>query len=231
MAKSGAAVTRVGGGFLVKMAGRLFRRAGRRAGGGPGRGSTRYLPWSGSGRHVGAPQSKWAEEAYERISRTTGDTRRIADNTGIDKGVLDRIKRHIFQTEHRGVAVGPNQFADGRFAPMDHIADLWQKAEKGTLSPDEAVQFRRWAAHEGVESRLMEQGMPYRSGHPSAWDDGLGWPTAQHHGAHDLAPNEGSRGPFSHYPNMLGRDEPDIEIADDLSNIDDVVRTITGGGR
>jgi hypothetical protein len=36
------------------------------------------------------------------------------------------------------------------------------------------------------------------------------------------------RDPFAHWPS-LGRDKPGITIADDLSNLDDVVRLIQGG--
>lgn len=186
------------------------------------------LPYYGAGR-VDSPQSPMAERAYEQIRNTTGDTERIAQNTGIRQDVLDRVKKHLFETEHRNVPVGPNDLRNGRFAEMDHIADLWQKADRGTLSGDEAERFRRLMAHEGVESRLMQDGMPYRSAHPDAWDEeGTYWPSSDHFGAHDVSPHETASDPFRAWPRM-GLEHPGIELNDDLSNLDDVIAAINRG--
>jgi hypothetical protein len=147
-----------------------------------------------------------AGQAYERIRGTTGDTQRIADNTGIDKSVLDREKSHLFEQEH----------------------DLWEKADAGTLSPTERAQFQGLMQHESVESRLMAQGMPYRSSDPGAWDDGVNWPSAEHYGAHDLSPH--ATRPDDPWFGWNGMGFPDppptTPIARDLSNIDDVVTEV-----
>ena len=55
---------------------------------------------------------------------------------------------------------------------MERTAHLWTKATKGTLTSGEHDEFRALVAHEYVESRLMEAGMPYRSTDPGAWLDG-----------------------------------------------------------
>jgi hypothetical protein len=188
---------------------------------------------SSGARDVGHPSADDVA-AYNRIRANPHDTGRIAQNTGIDQRTLDRVKKHLFLDEH-DVQTGPGLTERGRFTPDGKIADLWDKAEKGTLSPKEQEQFKRLMAHEYIESHLMERGMPYRSDHPDYWNSpdygpGVAAPSASHHGAHDLAPNEGGRGPFSHY-GMMGRDGPDVSIADDLSNLDDVVESIWRGGR
>jgi len=185
------------------------------------------VPWSGA-RYIEKVDPADAR-VYERIREAAGDTGRIADNTGIPKSRLDQIKEHVFHREHE-VPVGPGQTTRGNFSPDSDIADLWPKATNGTLSPEEAERFRRLMAHEYVESRLMEQGLPYRSSHPRAYDaDLVNRPTAQHHGAHDLAPHaDASRDAFGHW-DWLGRDHPGIDIAPDLSNLDDIVEIIMKG--
>ena len=134
-----------------------------------------FLPFSGSD-FVGDADSDQAVEMYEKIRGETGDTAKIAENTGFDKDLLDRVKQHIFFDTHE-IAVGPDTFKTGRFAPFDQTADLWQKATEGNLSPDELVLFRRWLSHEGVESQLMAEGIPYLSEHPGSWEDGISWST------------------------------------------------------
>ena len=168
---------------------------------------------------------------YDQIRNTAGDTGRIADNTGIPQSRLDQVKDHLFHREH-DLPTGPGQTQRGNFSPDSDIADLWPKAEAGTLTPEEAQRFHRLMAHEYVESSLMNNGMPYRSSDPGAWDPVLGnRPTPQHHGAHDLAPHaDASRDPFGHW-DAMGREHPGVtEIAPDLSNLDDIIRRILGGG-
>jgi hypothetical protein len=188
---------------------------------------------SSGSRDVGNPSPEDVA-AYNRIRANPHDTPRIAQNTGLPQNVLDRAKRHLFLDEHR-VQMGPHTTEVGRFTPDKRVADLWEKAERGTLSPQEHQQFKKLMAHEYVEANLMDRGLPYRSDHPDYWNHpdygpGVGVPSAAHHGAHDLAPNEGGLGPFSHYGRM-GRDVPDVSIADDLSNLDDVIESIWRGGR
>lgn len=188
------------------------------------------VPWSGA-RYVDNVDPGDAR-VYDQIRNNVGDTSRIADNTGIPQSKLDQVKDHIFHREH-DLPTGPGQTQRGNFSPDSEIADLWPKAEAGTLTPDEAARFNRLMAHEYVESSLMNNGMPYRSADPGAWDPVLGnRPTPQHHGAHDLAPHaDPTRDPFGHWERSLGRDHPGVtEIAPDLSNLDDIIRHILGGG-
>jgi hypothetical protein len=183
--------------------------------------------WSGA-RYVDEVDPPTAL-AYEHIRADTGDVGAIAGNLEVNPSIVDRVKQHLFLDEH-DIPTGPAQVGHGNFTPDARVADLWSKARNGALHADEAAEFRRLLSHEYVESNLMEQGLPYRSSDPGAYDtDGLNWPTAQHHGAHDLAPLVNhQRDPFAHWPS-LGRTPPDITIADDLSNLDDVVRLIQGG--
>lgn len=175
-----------------------------------------------------------AAAAYERIRGRPDDTARIAENTGYDQSLLDRVKSHVFVAEH-DVEVGPGETVRGRFAPQDEAGRLWEKATKGPLSGDEADLFRGWLAHEGVESSLMRDGMPYRSADPSAWvrpfdddDDLMNKPNPEHFGAHDLSPNAWDyKRPFKQW-SLLGLPKPEISIAPDLSNLDDVVGLIRG---
>ncbi len=101
---------------------------------------------------------------------------------------MDQIKDHIFNREYE-LPTGPGQTQRGNFSPDSEFVDLWPKAEAGTLTPEKAERFHPLMAHEYVESSLMNNGIPYRSIHPDAWDPELGFrSTPQHHGAHDLAP-------------------------------------------
>jgi len=183
--------------------------------------------WSGA-RYVDEVDPATAR-AYDNIRLDSGDVTAIADNLGIDPSIIDRVKQHLFLQEH-DIPTGPGQVGHGNFTPDPRVADLWTKARNGALDADEAAEFRRLMSHEYVEGNLMQQGLPYRSSNPGAYDeDGLNWPTADHHGAHDLAPLVNhQRDPFAHWPS-LGREKPDITIADDLSNLDDVIRLIQGG--
>ncbi|MBB6174847.1 hypothetical protein HNR23_004907 [Nocardiopsis mwathae] len=172
-------------------------------------------------KFVDTPESEWAARSYEAIRDSSRDVQSISRNTGIDKNVLDRMKNHIFFREHDGVAGPPDgTLRDGRFAPMQHIADLWLKAEKGTLDASESTRFRHLVMHEAVESRLMETGIPYRHRDPSAWEDGTYWPSKDRHGAHDIAPLEHKHdNPFILW-GKYGYGRPPFDLAADLSNLD-----------
>ncbi|MEU6966268.1 hypothetical protein AB0A71_00755 [Kitasatospora aureofaciens] len=201
----------------------------------PGGGSSRrpgrtpegpeYLPRTGGSDYIDPPQSESTQRNYEKIRQTTGDTERIAANTGYDLGVLNRIKAHIFENVHTGVSVPPDgRPATGRFAPMDHIADMWFKAEAGTLTPAESTKFFRWACHEGIESILMAppHNLPYRQGY---WEDGVHWPEPGNWGAHEVSPHETREDAFFAW-DRLGLTRPDFPIAGDLSNLDEIAALI-----
>lgn len=184
---------------------------------------------------VGAGGSRYAEDistpeeiaAYDAIAARTDDIASIAGNLGIGADVVARVKQHLFFDVHE-IPTGPGQTARGNFSPMAEISDPWIAAAEGRLAGDELASFKRLLSHEYVEARLMEQGLPYRSAHPDAYDAVKGFePTPEHFGAHDLAPlGDHGRAPFAIYDRVLGLDTPRLDIADDLSNLDDVVAEI-----
>ncbi|MEU8611198.1 hypothetical protein AB0C29_24755 [Actinoplanes sp. NPDC048791] len=173
-----------------------------------------------------------AADAYRRIRDSADDTPLAAANTGIDEGVIERMRQNLFVQQH-DVSLVPNQVERGYFTPVERIADLWDGATRGTLSPDDMAAFRNLAAHEYVENRLMEAGLPYRSSHPDAFDaDGDPIINRDHPGAHDLAPNEWRpNAPLDHW-RVFGLDGSGLQMADDLSNLDEVVdAALRGLGR
>ncbi len=191
-----------------------FRALNRGSGGSAASGG-----WSGA-RYVAATTPE-AADAYAAIRANTEDVRSIAGNTNIHESVIALVKNHLFLSEH-DIPVGPNQVERGNFTPDEHIADLWQGAEKGTLSEGDADEFRSLLSHEYVESRLMESGLPYRSAHPASWDEeGDIVFNPSHFGAHEAAPT--SSGASLRHWRALGLTAPAEPIAPDLSNIDNVV--------
>lgn len=174
-------------------------------------------------RYVDVPESAQALDRYKEIRADDGDVDRIAANTGFDRNVVDEIKQHIFFREHADIASLPDgRLRSGRFAPMDHIADLWRKAETGTLDASEANAFRRLVAHEYVEARLMQEGVPYRSRDPKLWHDDYYMPTRHNNGAHDLAPLNWKDEGFALWEKWgIPKPDPDrdFRLADDMSNL------------
>jgi len=180
--------------------------------------------WSGAGYiERSTPE---AEAAYAAIRANTGDVSSIARNTAIDKRIVAQVKNHLFMTEH-DVPIGPHQIAHGYFTPNDYVAELWNKAERGSLSKTDQNDFRSLLAHEYVESRLMEDGMPYRSADPATWEDGRIEFNLAYVGAHEVAPLS-STGSLRLWP-ALGLTPPERPLAPDLSNIDDVVNAARKG--
>ncbi|MEV5592890.1 hypothetical protein [Streptomyces sp. NPDC052496] len=174
------------------------------------------------------PPDEKAAKVYARIRATTDDVPKIAENYGIDPAIVERAKQNLFLDKHDVYnGPGPENFKKGvYFAAYDEIADLWTKAEKGTLKGDEGS-FRGMIIHEYVEARLLEAGMPFTSGHPSAWAEVRDWGNG-HVGAHDVAPISfrgaplTAKGTLALWPKM-GLTPPEVAIADDLSNLDVVV--------
>ncbi|GAB4211633.1 MAG: hypothetical protein OHK0022_46410 [Roseiflexaceae bacterium] len=172
-------------------------------------------------RYIEEPLPEDAK-TYKRIVARTDDVQDIAERYNIPEDYLARVKQHLFHTEHE-MALTPDDVRKGLFTPDPEIAYLWEGATKGTLNAKDQASFRRLISHEYVESNLMELGVPYRSGHPNAFEEapygGLrNEPTPQHHGAHDLSPNFGSE-PFSHWENKLGRSSEGLSLSDDLSDL------------
>lgn len=188
-------------------------------------------PYTGAGslspEEMEAREAAEAAAAYERIRGATGDTQRISENTGIDEGVLSRVKNHLFEQEHELPMPPDGHLVTQRFTPDKAISDLWEKADAGTLTAQEREQFQALMQHESVESSLMAQGLPYRSADPGAWDDGINWPSAEHYGAHDLAPHAAyADDPWRGWRSMGFGDPPTTPIARNLSNTDAVISEI-----
>ncbi|WP_116247465.1 hypothetical protein [Nocardiopsis sp. FIRDI 009] len=184
--------------------------------------------------YIEIPDSVEHAKAYERIREATGDVEAISELTGVDRGVVNRIKEHIFLRDH-DVAVGANEVSRGRFTPMGHIANWWEQATQGKVPDSEKEFFRRWIEHEAIESKLMEWGMPYNSSHPSNWEwddvyeEVVYRPNSEYYGAHDVSRSEGKADPFGHY---RGRwNEPDIALNEDLTNAEEVALAIFEGYR
>ncbi|MFE7617769.1 hypothetical protein ACFU6N_19350, partial [Streptomyces sp. NPDC057496] len=183
-------------------------------------------------RYVDEP-SPHAGRVYDEIRATPDsvDIPAISRNTGIDPSVLQRVKTHLFRTEH--VVVAEKGVArEGLFTPRDDIGDLWQAAGQRSLDADEALKLQRLIAHEYMESHLMEAGLPYVFDNANSWEvdmvngvaDGhyRAWPESwADAGAHELTVSE-RRGGFAQWEG-LGLDAPKIELATDLSNIDEVM--------
>ncbi len=167
-------------------------------------------------------------QVYEQIVATTGDTARIAERTGLPQTVLDSVKEHFFVAEH-DLPVGPNLMERANFTPDPQFGQLWQAAERGELSAGQAAQFERWMAHEYVEGQLMQSGLPYRSAHPDVVGNAM-IPTAEHFGAHDLAPlMDPARAPFAHYERLFPNLPQGLTLGEGLGNIEHVVSTIKKG--
>ncbi|MBV2363948.1 hypothetical protein [Streptomonospora nanhaiensis] len=175
--------------------------------------------------YVSSPEFVQAADRYEKIRNLDGDVEEIADRTGYSADLISRIKNHLFCQTH-DVAVGPGRVNHAYFSPMYEVADLWLKAAGELKSTAvDMEKFRRLIVHEGVESRLMEEGIPYISDHPSAFSDGMSRPTFDHFGAHNMAPDVRRVPSYNHYAAM-GREPVEFELADDLSNLDDLVEVI-----
>ncbi|WP_436528891.1 hypothetical protein [Actinoplanes sp. HUAS TT8] len=175
--------------------------------------------------------SERAAEAYRRIRNSPQDTAAVAASTGIDPRIIEGMRQNLFVQQH-DVPLGPNQVERGYFTPDETIADLWDGASRGTLSPAKISEFRNLAAHEYVENKLMEAGLPYRSSHPDAFDaDGDRIVHRDHPGAHDLAPHQyRPDAPLGHW-RLFGLDNSGLRLADDLSNLDEVVDAAMQGLR
>lgn len=122
---------------------------------GKGAQAARYLP--------DADVAPEAVESYARIVSSTEDVPAVARSLGVSEGLAKRIKGHMFIEEHV-VAVGPDAVMQGRFSPMARNGELWEKATRGVLSADEALELRRLFAHEAVEAERMARGLPSTPG-------------------------------------------------------------------
>lgn len=134
-------------------------------------------------------QEEIALKTYERLRSTGLDKEEIdtfAKNTGLSVEEAKQLKSHLFLTEHVNLAEENGKYYyKGYFNPDIHIAYGWEQALKRELTPDEKAWFRQLADHELAESKMMQEGMPYRD--IQSFEPGKGF-TKNPPGAHDLAP-------------------------------------------
>jgi hypothetical protein len=187
-----------------------------------------------SDEFVEAPDSPEHAETYRQARTATHDVPRVAELTGVDPDMVALVKEHLFVRTH-DVAVGPGDLRHGNFTPLGHVAGLWQKVLDGkSLTPNEVNELRSLVAHEYVEAKLMESGVPYDSAHPSAWDeDGGRLATRGAARAHLVSPRPlqswAEADLLRHWGSFLDLTPPPGGIAADLSNLDDVVRAAKEG--
>lgn len=167
-------------------------------------------------------------DQYRRI-RETDDVDALAENSGLPRDVIDEAKQHLFQREH-DVAVGPDDVRHGYFTPNATYGDLWERVASGAeLTDENRAQFWSLVAHEYVESKLMDAGLPYLSSESGAWrEDGRPEVLAAYPSAHNMAPlstQSRVKDLLRHWAKLdLPRD--DVQVAPDLSNLDNVVRVV-----
>lgn len=135
-------------------------------------------------------QEEIALKTYERLRATGLDKKEIetfAKNTGLSVEEAIQLKTHIFLTKHVNLADWKNgkYYYEGYFDVDIHIAYGWELALKRELTAEEKAWFRQLADHELAESKMMQEGLPYRD--IRSFEEGKGL-TGNPPGAHDLAP-------------------------------------------
>ncbi|MEU9047087.1 MULTISPECIES: hypothetical protein [unclassified Kitasatospora] len=195
-------------------------------------------PWisdSGS-RYASPPENspdRLAVERYEDYRTRTDDVIEVAKETGVDPRIVQVAKDNLMINRH-DVQVGPgegNVLKDVHFSPVAEISTPWNAAVGGFIKPGSIPALRGTIAHEYVEAKLFEAGLPYLSSHPDAWVGDKPIPHPEHFGAHSLAPKSfhpgeiSADGSLAHWE-IFGLKAPTTPVADDLSNLDIVVDAI-----
>ena len=105
------------------------------------------------------PYSKEAEkhavQYYEAIRHMKTDTKKISAATGIGQDKIDKIKNHVFITEH-DLLTGKK-----RFDPSYEMAQSWQRLISGSFKEQDIVLLK----HEYAELRYMEKGYSQNEAH------------------------------------------------------------------
>ncbi|MFF2077642.1 hypothetical protein ACFVXG_23155 [Kitasatospora sp. NPDC058162] len=179
-----------------------------------------------------------AVKMYEDYRARTDDVAEVATETKIDPRIVDVAKNNLMVNRH-DVQVGPgeeNVMKDVYFEPEWEIARRWNAAVKGIPGPSDTIDILRTViAHEYVEAKLFEAGLPYLPSHPDCWEDGgRPIPHPEHFSAHQMAPNSFNKLDFSSDTivsslwiwRKYGIEVPPVPIADDLSNLDVLVDAI-----
>ena len=108
------------------------------------------------------PYSKAAEkhatQYYESVRHMKTDTLHISRSTGISQNKIDKIKNHVFISEH--------DLIDGkrRFDPDYEMAQSWQRLINGNFREQDIVLLK----HEYAELRYMEKGFSQYEAHLKA---------------------------------------------------------------
>lgn len=105
------------------------------------------------------PYSKEAEkhavQYYESVRHMKTDTQKISAATGISRDKIDKIKNHVFITEH-DLLTGHK-----RFDPSYDMAQSWQRLINGDFKEQDIVLLK----HEYAELRYMEKGYSQNEAH------------------------------------------------------------------
>ncbi|TDO66548.1 hypothetical protein EV651_104115 [Kribbella sp. VKM Ac-2571] len=171
-------------------------------------------------------------DQYRRI-READDLDALAEHSGLPRDVIEEAKQHLFQRQH-DVAIGPDDVRHGYFTPFASYGDLWEQVASGAeLTDRNRVEFWSLLAHEYVESKLMKAGLPYLSADPGAWDEyGMPDPSAAYPSAHNTAPlsTRSTRTDLLIlWDTKLKIPRDHLQVADDLSNLEEVVRVAKEG--
>ncbi|TDO57361.1 hypothetical protein EV651_11185 [Kribbella sp. VKM Ac-2571] len=171
-------------------------------------------------------------DQYRRI-READDVDALADHSRMPRAVIEEAKQHLFQRQH-DVAVRPGEIRHGYFTPDALYGDLWERVASGAeLTDKNRVEFWSLLAHEYVESKLMAAGLPYRSPDPEAWDQyGTPLATSDYPSAHNTAPLSARSSRMDLlilWDSTLDMPRGDLRVAEDLSNLDEVVRVAKEG--
>lgn len=154
-------------------------------------------------------------------------------SSGMPREVIDEAKQHLVQRQH-DVAIGPGEVRHGYFTPFAEFGDLWERVASGDdLTDGQRQEFRSLLAHGYVESKLMQAGVPYKSADPRAWTDaGMARVSMDYPSAHNIAPLSAQSRPkdlLRLWDDPLGLPRGDLRVAEDLSNLDEVVRVAKKG--
>jgi hypothetical protein len=113
-----------------------------------------------------------AARLYDEIRASNSDVEAVAREMGIPPEVAQRIKDHLFQSEHDiPTADGPVR---ERFESVREFADAWRAAEAGTLTPEQRRFLVDLLTHENVEASLHAAGLPVYD--PNVAFDADGYP-------------------------------------------------------
>ncbi|MFF2143325.1 hypothetical protein [Kitasatospora sp. NPDC058190] len=174
--------------------------------------------------------NKRAVKVYEDYKTRTDDVIEVAKETKIDPRIVEVAKDNLMVKRH-DVPVGPgeeNILKDVHFEPDPAISTPWNAAVGGFIKDTSIPPLRGTIAHEYVEAKLLELGLPYLSSHPDAWDGNAPITHPEHFGAHNLAPRSyhpgevSADGSLDHWK-LFGLTPPTEPVAADLSNLDIVV--------